>query len=132
MAERSRIDDLALTLYCADTELGLTANQDRIAALRPLVSAYASGLDHPLTAAEREALPWAIARQPLWASAAGSPCLMTRTSPGRTPVPPSPPSRAPFSWLPIAAHGRPGWRDRAPNAQIWICNGAIIIKPASM
>jgi hypothetical protein len=23
-------------------------------------------LDHPLTSAEREALPWAIARQPLW------------------------------------------------------------------
>jgi Ser/Thr protein kinase RdoA (MazF antagonist) len=66
MAERARIDDLALTLYYADTELGLADSNDRIAALRPLVRAYASGLDHPLTGAEREALPWAIARQPLW------------------------------------------------------------------
>ncbi len=66
MAERARIDDLALTLYYADTELGLTTSGDRIAALRPLVRAYASGLGSPLTDAEREALPWAIARQPLW------------------------------------------------------------------
>ena len=66
MAERARIDDLALTLYYADIELGLSGTSDRIAALRPLVHAYASGLDHPLTGAERQALPWAIARQPLW------------------------------------------------------------------
>lgn len=66
MAERARIDDLALTLYYADTEFGLTASSDRIAALRPLARAYASGLDNPLTSLEREALPWAIARQPLW------------------------------------------------------------------
>ena len=66
MAERARIDDLALTLYYADTEFGLTTSQDRIAALKPLVRAYASGLDNPLTGAEREILPWAIARQPLW------------------------------------------------------------------
>jgi Ser/Thr protein kinase RdoA (MazF antagonist) len=66
MAERTRIDDLALTLYCADTDFGLTASRDRIAALRPLVRAYASGLDDPLTEQERHTLPWAIARQPLW------------------------------------------------------------------
>jgi len=66
MAERARIDDLALTLYYADTELGLADSKDRIAALRPLVHAYAKGLDHPLTGPERQALPWAIARQPLW------------------------------------------------------------------
>jgi Ser/Thr protein kinase RdoA (MazF antagonist) len=66
MAERARIDDLALTLYYADSELGPTTSRDRIAALRPLVRAYASGLGEPLTSAEREALPWAIARQPLW------------------------------------------------------------------
>ena len=28
--------------------------------------AHASGLGTPLTDAERQALPWAIARQPLW------------------------------------------------------------------
>jgi homoserine kinase type II len=66
MAERARIDDLALTLYYADTEFGRTRTSDRIAALQPLVRAYASGLDHPLTGPERDALPWAIARQPLW------------------------------------------------------------------
>jgi homoserine kinase type II len=66
MAVRARIDDLALTLYYADTEFGLTASHDRIAALRPLVRAYASVLGTPLTDAERQALPWAIARQPLW------------------------------------------------------------------
>jgi Ser/Thr protein kinase RdoA (MazF antagonist) len=66
MAERARIDDLALTLYYADIQFGLTSSQERIAALRPLLRAYASGLDHPLTGPERAALPWAIARQPLW------------------------------------------------------------------
>jgi len=66
LADRARIDDLALTLYYADTELGLTTSHDRIAALRPLVRAYTSGLGGPLTAAEHQALPWAIARQPLW------------------------------------------------------------------
>jgi len=50
----------------ADTELGLAGTGDRIAALRPLVRAYTSGLGEPLTCAERQALPWAIARQPLW------------------------------------------------------------------
>ena len=66
MAERARIDDLALTLYYADTEFGLTSSRERIAALRPLVRAYESGLGGLLTDQEREALPWAIARQPLW------------------------------------------------------------------
>jgi Ser/Thr protein kinase RdoA (MazF antagonist) len=66
MAERARIDDLALTLYYADTEFGQVTSQDRIAALRPLVHAYASGLSTPPTDAERQALPWAVARQPLW------------------------------------------------------------------
>jgi homoserine kinase type II len=108
MAERARVDDLALTLYYADTELGLTGRRDRVAVLRPLVSAYAGGLDHPLTAAEREALPWVIARQPPWASAAGWPCSMTRAAPGRMPAPPSPPSGAPWTWSPTSAPGRPG------------------------
>ena len=34
--------------------------------LRGLVDAYDSGLNDPLTGAERAALPLAIARQPLW------------------------------------------------------------------
>jgi Ser/Thr protein kinase RdoA (MazF antagonist) len=66
MAERARIDDLALTLYYADTEFGLACADDRITAPRLLIRAYQSGLGHPLTSAEHHALPWAIARQPLW------------------------------------------------------------------
>lgn len=57
---------MALTLYYADTEFGLAGTGERIAALQPLVGAYAGGLEHPLTGDERAALPWAIARQPLW------------------------------------------------------------------
>ena len=36
-----------------------------VLALQPLVRAYDSGLEVRLAAAEREALPWRIARQPL-------------------------------------------------------------------
>ncbi len=67
MGERARIDDLALTLYftCLKyPEDGLS--EDRLWKLRGLVDAYDSGLDDPLTSAERMALPLAIARQPLW------------------------------------------------------------------
>jgi len=87
MAERARIDDLALTLYYADTELGLADRTDRIAALRPLVHAYTSGLDHPLTGPERQALPWASPGSRFGASAAGWQCWTTSTPPGRTPAP---------------------------------------------
>jgi Ser/Thr protein kinase RdoA (MazF antagonist) len=67
MGERARIDDLALTLYFADAGFGRDeADESRLARLRRLVDAYASGLDGPLTTLERAALPWAMARQPLW------------------------------------------------------------------
>jgi Ser/Thr protein kinase RdoA (MazF antagonist) len=66
MAIRPRLDDLALTLYFTDSELGIANASERIAALRPLVAAYDGALDSPLSVAERRALPWAIARQPLW------------------------------------------------------------------
>jgi homoserine kinase type II len=69
MGERARIDDLALVLYFADA--GATFGHDAedghwLARLRRLVEAYDRGLDRPLTSRERAALPWAIARQPLW------------------------------------------------------------------
>jgi homoserine kinase type II len=67
MGERARVDDLALTLYFADSSLGQEDDGVRIARLRRLVDAYDSGLGNPLTTAERAALPSAIARQPLWA-----------------------------------------------------------------
>lgn len=66
LAVRPRLDDLALTLYFADSHLGLDAWRERIEPLRMLVASYDLALDHPLSAAERLALPWAIARQPLW------------------------------------------------------------------
>jgi Ser/Thr protein kinase RdoA (MazF antagonist) len=72
MGERARIDDLALTLHFASITLGPHDQDDlggaaRIARLRRLVDAYDRGLEVPLSAAERAALPWALARQPLWA-----------------------------------------------------------------
>jgi homoserine kinase type II len=67
MGERARIDDLALTLYFADSTFGHREPDDSwLARLRRLVDAYDRGLDQPLTALERAALPWAMARQPLW------------------------------------------------------------------
>lgn len=41
-------------------------SDERIGRLRRLVDAYERGLDDPLTREERAALPWALARQPLW------------------------------------------------------------------
>ena len=67
MGERARVADLALTLYFADCSLGQEDDKGRIARLRRLVDTYDSGLDIPLTTAERATLPLAIARQPLWA-----------------------------------------------------------------
>lgn len=68
MGERPRVDDLALTLYYTNSTFADDPLSDgRIRLLRGLVDAYDSGLDEPLTIREREALPLAIARQPLWA-----------------------------------------------------------------
>jgi len=67
MGRRPRIDDLALTLYFTSQDLlDLAEEPER---LGPLVSAYESGLVEPLTDREREALPVAMARQPLWSIA---------------------------------------------------------------
>ena len=54
-------------MYFADASLGQEDDGVRVARLRRLVDAYDTGLDIPLTTAERAALPWTIARQPLWA-----------------------------------------------------------------
>lgn len=66
MGERARIDDLALTLWCASVDLGtdVGAAEDR-SLLRRLVASYDAGLDPPLSVDERAALPLAMARQPL-------------------------------------------------------------------
>ena len=69
MGERARIDDLALILYFADSGSNFGHDEDDgkwLARLRRLVDAYDRGLERPLTTLERAALPWAMARQPLW------------------------------------------------------------------
>jgi Ser/Thr protein kinase RdoA (MazF antagonist) len=67
MGERARIDDLALTLYFTCLELRVEASSGRqLRRLRRLVDAYESGSSTPLTRVEHAALPFAIARQPLW------------------------------------------------------------------
>jgi Ser/Thr protein kinase RdoA (MazF antagonist) len=66
MGERARIDDLALTLHRARSDLGSqTGPAEQPARLRRLVASYDTGLDQPLSAVERAALPLAMARQPL-------------------------------------------------------------------
>ncbi len=66
MGKRARIDDLALTLHCARCDLrGQAGPVEELARLRRLVASYDGGLDLSLSAAERAALPVAMARQPL-------------------------------------------------------------------
>src|SRR5262245_59186814 len=66
MGERARTDDLALTLYYTNSTFADDpASVRRARRLRALVDAYDSGLDEPLSNAERAALPLALARTPL-------------------------------------------------------------------
>lgn len=71
LGRRPRIDDLALMLYFADEHPyfhGITHRSagTRISDLVPLVRAYAQELAAPLSPTEVNALPHALARQPLW------------------------------------------------------------------
>jgi Ser/Thr protein kinase RdoA (MazF antagonist) len=66
MGERARVDDLALTLWCASFDLGGGVDPaQELPRLRRLVARYDAAADLPLLAAERAALPLAMARQPL-------------------------------------------------------------------
>ena len=66
MGERTRIDDLALTLYYTNSTFADDPVSDaRIHRLRALAAAYDAGADEPLTGAERAAIPVALARTPL-------------------------------------------------------------------
>lgn len=63
MGIRPRVDDLALTLYYTNSTLGTGyLSADRQARLAKLVDAYDTGLATHLSAAERNALPFALAR----------------------------------------------------------------------
>ena len=64
MGEGARVDDLALTLHHAGSDLG-AGPRELPARLARLVGAYDRGLEVPLSEAERAALPLAMARQSL-------------------------------------------------------------------
>ena len=71
LGRRPRIDDLALMLYFADEQPYFNETDYRNAAVRrselaPLVTGYADQLRDTLTDAELTALPYALARQPMW------------------------------------------------------------------
>jgi homoserine kinase type II len=66
MNRRPRIDDLALTLYFTLWELDAAAHPNPAVELAALVNAYDRGASRPLSREERNALPLALARQPLW------------------------------------------------------------------
>jgi len=67
MAERPRIDDLALTSYFWFLEPGKgVPGASEARELRCFVDAYDASADIPLSPLERLALPLAIARQPAW------------------------------------------------------------------
>ena len=64
LGPRPRVEDLALTLYFVSLDVDdLSRDDDR---LWTLVDAYESGLDRRLAEEERQSLPIAMARQPLW------------------------------------------------------------------
>ncbi len=66
MGARARIDDLALTLYYTQSTFADDRSSDtRLRQLRRLVDAYERGLDAPLAAEERRAIPLAMARTAL-------------------------------------------------------------------
>ncbi len=67
MAERPRVDDLALTAYFWFLQPGKSPPGAAGAGeLRSFVDAYQAAAEIPLSEAERCALPLAIARQPAW------------------------------------------------------------------
>jgi homoserine kinase type II len=67
MAERARVDDLALPFWFHLLEPGhQLPTLDDVALLRHLVRTYDQASEAPLSEAERASLPLAIARQPAW------------------------------------------------------------------
>jgi Ser/Thr protein kinase RdoA (MazF antagonist) len=66
MAERPRIDDLALTAYFYLLEPTVSVDAASRRQLCRFVDAYDAAAAIPLSATERAALPLAIARQPAW------------------------------------------------------------------
>lgn len=97
MAERARVDDLALTLYYADTEFGLaTARTGSRRCDHWCGPTPAGSADRSPTPNGRHC-PGPSPASRCGASAAGSRPSTTNTPPGHTPAPPLPPSDAPCS-----------------------------------
>jgi len=69
MAERWRVDDLALTIwfYLLEPGHGLPTSKDR-ELVKMLLDSYDASASVPLSAAERRTIPLAIARQPAWSA----------------------------------------------------------------
>ncbi len=66
MNRRPRVDDLALTVYFTLYKFQAAGHEDPLGTLSTLADAYDRGTQRPLSDREREALPVAVARQPLW------------------------------------------------------------------
>jgi Ser/Thr protein kinase RdoA (MazF antagonist) len=66
MNRRPRVDDLALTLYFTLWELDSSGVNNPADVLARLLDAYDRAAQQQLSDPEREALPLALARQPLW------------------------------------------------------------------
>lgn len=69
MGDRSRVDDLALTLYFASHHLDAPLTRSGLRRLAGLVEAYDRGLTTKLSGPERSSIPVSLARQPLWSIA---------------------------------------------------------------
>jgi len=82
MGERSRVDDLALTLYFTTHLLDSPLTRSGLRRLAGLVDAYNSGLTDRLSGPERACIPVALACQPLW-SIAGWVALLDDTAEAR-------------------------------------------------
>lgn len=76
LGERDRVEELALTLWFHLLEPGnRPPGEQQVSQVRDLVDTYDRSAGLPLTDAERERLPLAIARQPAWIAGGWVPVL---------------------------------------------------------
>jgi homoserine kinase type II len=76
LGERDRVEELALTLWFYLLEPGNgSPDEQELHQVRSLLDAYDDTSVLPLTAAERERLPLAVARQPAWIAGSWIPVL---------------------------------------------------------
>ena len=102
-----------------------------VPALQPLVRAYDSGLEVPLTAAEQEVLPWRIARQPLWGIGAWVAQMHDQDTARAHARARFPPIMCALQLIAGIPAWMPGCLDGAPNARIWTARVVTGIKPTA-